>query len=230
MRLTKAAREIAALRRADIDRLKLAAKAWDDPHFIWNALLVSFATMGNSRGAKLVEDESIRVKVDFEVLRRLSSPQRRIAIYNALIEATVRMPRIKTTWLMDNHERIVADGGPVRVKALLEACPGREAKIGFLKLFRGIGDKYSRNILMDVYHPEFRHSIAYDERLKKVSEALGVSFGSSYRAAEEFFLGVAKDTGLSGWELDRLLYGYTKEVLAALGKAECRSAAPCKSE
>jgi hypothetical protein len=55
----------------------------------------------------------------------------------------------------------------IRWKADLCTQPGRDGKIAFLKTFHGIGDKYARNILMDVYHREFRDSIAYDERLKK---------------------------------------------------------------
>ena len=42
----------------------------------------------------------------------------------------------------------------------------------------GIGDKYARNIMMDVYHEDFRDSIAVDARIKAVSERLGLSFAS----------------------------------------------------
>ena len=56
----------------------------------------------------------------------------------------------KTEWLIENYDRIVTDGGPGPRKRALEACPGREAKIRFMKSFRGIGDKYARNLLMDI--------------------------------------------------------------------------------
>ena len=47
-------------------------------------------------------------------------------------------------------------GGPERAKELLLAQPDRDAKIKFLKAFPGIGPKYARNIMMDVYHRQFR--------------------------------------------------------------------------
>lgn len=66
-------------------------------------------------------------------------------------------------WLTENFERmIMADGGPVRVKAQLERCSSRAAKIEFLKTFQGIGDKYVRNVLANVYHPDLRNRIVCD--------------------------------------------------------------------
>lgn len=98
------------------------------------------------------------------------------------------------------------------MKADLCACAGRDAKIEFLKTFTGMGDKYARNILMDAYHREFRDSIAYDERLKKIAKALELDF-NTYGDAEQFFLDAARKAGLNGWELDRLLYHATDQVL-----------------
>jgi endonuclease III len=65
--------------------------------------------------------------------------------------------------------------------------PGREAKIRFLQTFPGIGPKYARNIMMDVYHEDFRNSIALDVRIKAISDSLGLSF-SSYADHESFYL------------------------------------------
>lgn len=164
-----------------------------------------------------MEDPAIRETVEFDAISRLSTSERRTTIRKALYAAKVRMPDIRTTWLIDNYDRIAADGGPESVKVILEGHPGRDGKIRFLKSFKGIGDKYARNLLMDVYHPDFRHSIAYDERLKKVSSAPGLDFRGNYEAAEAFFLGVAESAGLNGWELDRLLYQHNGDVLDALG-------------
>jgi hypothetical protein len=61
-------------------------------------------------------------------------------------------------------------------------------------------------------HREFRQSIAFDERLKKIANALGLKF-KNYADAEQFFLDVARSAGRNGWELDRLLYHATDEVL-----------------
>ena len=125
------------------------------------------------------------------------------------------MAERKAEWLCANFRRIQRDGGPDKVKAMLCACAGRDGKIAFLLTFDGIGPKYARNILMDAHHREFRDSIAYDERLKKVAEALGLKF-ARYEDAKFSFLDVARSAGLNGWELDRLLYNATEQILARI--------------
>jgi hypothetical protein len=87
----------------------------------------------------------------------------------------------------------------------------------WLKQFDGIGDKYARNLMMDVYHPDFRDSISVDERVRKVSAALGFRF-ESYAAHEAFYLGVARAAGLNGWEVDRLLYRCKDEVIRRVAR------------
>lgn len=81
--------------------------------------------------------------------------------------------------------------------------PGREAKIRFLESFPGIGPKYARNMMMDVYHEDFRDSIALDVRINVEHEA--------------FYRDAAREAGLNGWELDRLLFNYQSQVMARLG-------------
>lgn len=66
--------------------------------------------------------------------------------------------------------------------------------------------------MMDVYHEDFRDSIAIDERVKKVTEALGRHF-DTYEEHERFYLGIAEQAGLNGWELDRIMYGSLEEVI-----------------
>jgi hypothetical protein len=70
--------------------------------------------------------------------------------------------------------------------------------------------------MMDVYHEDFRNSIALDVRIKAISDALGLSF-SSYAEHELFYLNVARDAGINGWELDRLLFNFRNEVESLLG-------------
>ncbi len=217
-KLAKAVQEVAATHRTLIDALRRkATEEWNDPEFIWKALLSAFSTLGNSRGAKLVEDLALYRRVRFDTLRSLEAGQRRKAIRSALVDAGVSYRNRKTDWAVEAFERILAAGGPERVKEQLVACRGRAAKIRFLKTFKGIGDKYARDIMMDAYAPDFRESVAIDSRLKKVGEAVGVDYGGNYREAEQFFLEAAHEAGLSGWELDRTIYHCTNEVLDALG-------------
>jgi hypothetical protein len=176
--------------------------------FIWHHLLQSFATMGNSRGARgLIGDKSNYERVTFEALALLDATARREELDEVLRLAKVRMPDKKATWLDENFEMIQDMGGPAEVKQKALAQVGKKAKIAFLKRFKGIGPKYGRNIWMDVYHPDFYDAIAVDERIKGISRLLGYDF-ESYAAHERFYLEVAAEANLQGWEVDRLLYNY----------------------
>jgi len=214
--LVRAVRAVYPAHRDRIECLKRdGRRIWRARDFIWEQLLRSFSTMGNSRGARLMREPDLHDRVTYGVVAELSSKRRRAVLRNTLAAAPVRMADKKADWLCSNFRRIRRDGGPGAVKAALCACSGRDGKIAFLRTFEGIGEKYARNILMDAYHREFRHSIAFDERLKKVARALGLKFGT-YAEAERFFLDAARSAGLTGWELDRLLYNATDDVLAKI--------------
>jgi hypothetical protein len=135
------------------------------------------------------------------------------------------MPDLKADYICGCWERIHVLGGPQAARDQLLALPGRDAKIAFLKTFPGIGDKYSRNLLMDVYHEDFRDSIAIDARIKSIANAHGLTF-RSYSEHEQFWLEVARLAGLNGWELDRLLFRFTREFKPASGTAPKSSPQP----
>jgi hypothetical protein len=84
-----------------------------------------------------------------------------------------------------------------------------------MRQFAGIGDKYARNIWMDVYDPDFRTTIAIDERIKRISAALGVTF-RTYADHERFYQDIAHEAGLDGWDLDRLLYNFRDDIIMTL--------------
>ena len=87
--------------------------------------------------------------------------------------------------------------------------------------FDGIGDKYARNIWMDVYHPDFYDAIAVDERIKKITAAMGYAF-TRYDDHERFYQELAGEAGLQPCELDRLLYHFNEPILAALVRRQSR--------
>src|SRR5438552_1926486 len=113
-------------------------------------------------------------KVRFDVLSNLPVRDRRKTLHETLHAAKVRMPDRKASWLAQNFKTIVRMGGVLKAKEALLAKAGRDNKMDFLmKSFEGVGPKYARNIMMDVYDDDFRESIAVDERIKKVSTRLG---------------------------------------------------------
>ena len=203
--------------RAQLDKLK--ADGLSDrarPDFLWHFMLTSFATMGNSRGhAGLMSVPDHMRRLEFQRLVDAPPADRRATIEEIFRLSKIRMPSKKADWLAKNLLAIVNLGGLSTANEKAFSQVGRKAKITFLKQFAGIGDKYARNIWMDVYDPDFRSSIAIDERIKRVSVALGVSF-ASYESHEQFYQAIAEKAGIEPWELDRVLYWNRDQALAAI--------------
>ncbi len=190
------------------------------PDFVWHILLQSFATMGNSRGWDgLIGNQDNYTQVTFDALSGLEHAERLKKVNEVFRVAIVRRRKTKAGWLNRNYDLVAEMGGPEGAKKKALAQDGREAKIAFMKQFHGIGDKYARNIWMDVYHPEFRNTIAVDDRIKSVTQALGNEF-KNYEEEERFYQEIAEEVGLEGWEVDRLLYNYKDHFLAAIFASE----------
>jgi hypothetical protein len=218
-RLVEVVTRLAAERRAELEERKQNHADIARPDFLWHYLLQSFATMGRSSGWHgLIGNKTNYDRVTYPALEALSPTDRLRVAREVCRVAKVRMPDRKGDFIVGCFERIHGMGGPETAKALLLSQPGREAKIRWLKAMPGIGDKYARNIMMDVYHEDFRDSIAVDARIKAVSDTLGLSF-PSYSAHETFYLEVARQAGLNGWELDRLLYNFLAVVQSRLAHA-----------
>ncbi len=215
-RLVAVVRRLAAEKRGDLDKLKENHPDIARPDFLWHYLLQSFSTMGRSAGWHgLIGNRTNYDRVTYPALAVLPDNDRLRVAREVCRAAKVRMPDMKGDYIVGCFDRVRSMGGPEAAKTRLLAQTGREAKIRWLKAMPGIGDKYARNIMMDVYHEDFRDSIAVDARIKSVSERLGASF-PSYPSHERFYLGVAEQAGLNGWELDRLLYNFLPDVLSRL--------------
>jgi len=221
-RLAQLAKLIAARHRNELEEWKKRSSDLEHPYWLWESLLLSFSTMGRSKGAAaLMRNPELHRKVTYNALAKLSPRDRKRTLKETLRAAKlVRMPDRKAEWLHSAFDRISSEmGGIAEAKQALLSRAGPEAKMEFLRSFDGIGPKYSRNMLMDVYHPDFRDSIAIDQRIKAISKALGLSF-KNYDDHENFYRSVAHDAGLNGWELDRLMYRFTKEFLEGTNHAQ----------
>ena len=218
-RLAAAAKKIASKERQKLEELKKESAQLKRPDFVWYFLLQSFATWGKASGSEgLMRNLQNYNKVTYETLSGIPVDERPRVLEQTLRDAKVRYPEKKAKYLAWNFGLIQAIGGLVAAKDKLLKAPGRQAKIEFLEGFKGIGSKYARNIMMDVYHEDFRGSIALDARIKGVSKALGLSFGS-YEDEEQFYRDVAHDAGLQAWELDRLIFNFRTGILAELAKS-----------
>jgi hypothetical protein len=216
-RLAAVVRTLAAEKRTELERLKQEHSGLARPDFIWHYLLQSFSTMGRAAGWHgLIGNKNNYQQVTYNVLASLAPDARRTQVRQVCLAAKVRMPDMKADYILRCFDYVRQLGGPEAAKAKLLNQPGREAKIRFLQTFPGIGPKYARNIMMDFYHEDFRNGIALDVRIKAISDALGLSF-SSYAEHESFYLTVAREAGINGWELDRLLFNFREEVESRLG-------------
>jgi len=210
--LAAVVRELATEHRDQLEELKENHADIERPDFLWHYLLQSFATMGRSSGWEgLIGEKANYDRVTYPALMDLPASERLTVASEVCRVAKVRMPDRKGTFIIGCFERIHGLGGPEAAKSVLLAQRGREEKIRWLKAMPGIGDKYARNIMMDVYHEDFRDCIAVDARIESITKKLGLTF-ASYASHEEFYLDVARQAGLNGWELDRLMYNFLNEV------------------
>jgi hypothetical protein len=219
--LATVVKPLAEKHRKTLEKRKKEEKQLKRPDFLWHYMLQSFATYGNVRGWDgLIGNTENYEKVTYEALSKLSAARRLSRLEETLLKAKVRMPNKKAGWLAENFNRIKEMGGPEAAKEALLSKPDRNEKIKFLKAFSGIGDKYARNIMMDVYHPDFRDSIAIDARIEGITEMLGLEF-KKYDEHERFYVEAAHEAGLTGWELDRLMFNFTEEVVEKLKEVLC---------
>lgn len=183
---------------------------------VWFLLLDAMSTWGNSRGHDgLIKDGDNFQRVTFRVLKPLAPRVRRAQLGIVLRAAKVRMPDRKAEYLARNFDQIEALGGLAAVKKAMFDLKGRNAKIEFLRRFHGIGEKYARDCWMNLKDPDFEDCVALDVRVLRVERLLGSDRGG-YAGREQSLVGLAHDAGLSGWELDRILYNYSGWVLEAL--------------
>lgn len=221
-RVAAVAKSLAKEKKQKLDELKAEEKQLDRPDLLWHYLLQSFATMRGVRGwAGLIGNQNNYQKVTYQALAKLPDSKRLAVAEQTCRDAKVNYPARKAIYIVESFNRVAQLGGPEAAKQELLKQPGRDAKIRFLKGFLGIGDKYARNMMMDVYHPDFRDSIAIDSRVAGLSEFLGLSFPrGAYDQHEQFYLAVAEEAGLNGWELDRLIFNFRDEFFSRLHSSE----------
>jgi tetratricopeptide (TPR) repeat protein len=212
--LAEVAREVYRRRRKDLQRLKQEGKRLiQRPDFLWLRLLKTFATWGGARGWErlVAEPEDLR-RLAYGALAKLSPAGRRLEILYIFRQAGIRWPNKKADCLDRCFDQIKTMGGPEEAKRLLLEQDGAHAKIRFLTSLKCIGPRFARNIMMGAYHEDFRNTIAVDARIKRISACLSLNF-DHHDEEERFYQLVAEEAGISGWELDRLMFNYTGEFL-----------------
>ncbi|MDD2756919.1 MAG: hypothetical protein PHS80_15505 [Methanothrix sp.] len=186
------------------------------PDFLWYQLLVSYSTWGGASGYDgMIKDENRYQQITYSELINLSNEGRVNRLRQIMKDAKVRYYKKKAPMLARCFKKIEAMGGLGQANAMLFNKKFAAEMEKFLDDFPGIGQKYANNIMMDCYHPFFREKMALDSRIQSVSNELGLNI-KKYSDHEKFYLNIAKEAGIEGWELDRLIFAHRDEFLNAL--------------
>jgi hypothetical protein len=183
------------------------------PDLLWRRLCSVVATSGSSVNAEAFM-ALYDTKLRFDLLPERSVARKKV-IYAALEEAKVpRMREQKAQFLSENYKKVKKLGGPQHATAIMLSLSGKSEKRAWIQEFDGIGQKYSNDIWMAICDPDFQDAIALDTRVKNFAKALG--FTVPLKSLEVQLLEFASSCGLTGWELDRLIYNFGSLILKTL--------------
>ncbi|MDD2836754.1 MAG: hypothetical protein PHY05_11490 [Methanothrix sp.] len=186
------------------------------PDFLWHELLVSYSTWGGiSRNESMITDKNKNQQITYAELKNLSNEDRVNRLRQIMKDAKIHYYKKKAPMLARCFEKIEELGGLEQANAMLLNKKCAAEMTGFFNDFPGIGPKYANNIMMDCYHPLFHEKIALDSRIRSVSNELRLNL-KRYSDHENFYLNIAKEAGIEGWELDRLIFEHRDEFLNAL--------------
>lgn len=204
-----------------LELMKIAGpKRAGAPDFVWRALLTSHSTWGGIRGADDFEKNYQLVRYE-NLIGLASAPQRKNALKDAFWHKWGHYREMKLRCACSNFQKVLALGGGPAASNQARRCRGLKEKKAFMMQFDGVGEKYGRDIWMDVYDSDFRDSIAVDQRVKNVLKALGLDRKlRSYVQREGFLREVALNAGVEPWELDRLLFNFGPFFIWAIESAD----------
>ena len=194
---------------------------------LWIRVLSQVVAAGNAAPVYTLENSvAVRERLAYARLQKLPSRLRRQGIHCVLRAIGTRYvgekPRNrKVDAALHNFEAMVKAGGPQRFFNKLAARKGTVAKIAYLsehlKYFKKKG---CRDILIELQLAS--DCIALDQRIRNILEAVGVqsdrrSIDRQYEEIERQLLQkVAKRSGLTGGQLDRILFQNYGDIMVRL--------------
>lgn len=183
----------------------------EDPDWAWFVFVQSYATNGGvGRWEAFLRTEGRR-RVRWDALFEGAPDDVYAAAgrLNALSQEFLAPRRAGRTRpaLMATFQRFCEFGGPGVVAQTWNAHDEERSLLRWLRTFPMIGEKYSRNMCMDVAHPLVLDHIALDHRINALcNRVIGAPSSGSYDMRERWLYEVAVDLGINGWYLDRLLF------------------------
>jgi hypothetical protein len=189
-------------------------------------VLSQIVVAGNAApGYALVHSEAVREKLAFSRLKRMA-PRLRCKVIHSVLRAigTRYVGRSSRSGKVDaalhNFEVLVRAGGPAKFFTHVASLKTTEAKIAFLcKNLKFCKRKGCRDTLIELRLAN--DCVALDQRLRKILLCVGAkvpkSIDSQYEEIErELIDQVAKPSGFSGGELDRVLFQNAGDVMVCL--------------
>lgn len=212
--LTVFLRNAAYEHRDRLEHTKNEAQRWGThPDWPWNGVVLSAATRGGSARWNRNVEPRYEAELSWKALDGLPADEIR-----RRFESVGRFWRRTADWLEAVYRHVRDSGGPTKIRVTL-AHLNTEEVIAFWTAFPDVGNKYARNIMMDIYDPRFREGrFAIDSRIKSLLPGLGYQDRNHYDAQEAFLDALATDVGIEGWELDRLLYQAHQRITARLAE------------
>lgn len=194
----------AGIRKVYDDHVTASKARLKSDTWLWDALLLSMATYGSSAGAERLHSKP-RPELAYGELVRRTVDQRKAVIEKHYREINGRYLGRKIECLSQAIDVFERSGGLSAFQNKIRSLGSADEKIQALLQLKGIGEKYARNIWMDVGDEHVINSIAIDSRIMKLLNALGLQ-GLTYKDQERELLKLAAICGINGWMLDRLLY------------------------
>lgn len=183
------------------------------PDMLWRRLCSVVSTSGSSVNSEAFM-ERYETELRFDVLPKTHAARTK-AIRSVLVDAKVPRRQEQKAEDLSRNYKIVSDlGGPIDATKAMLSQVGKADKQAWVRKFNGVGKKYSNDIWMCICDPDFENAIALDTRVKNFAKSIGFDIKSSNLERE--LLDFARDCGLSGWELDRLIYNFGSLILRTL--------------
>ncbi|WP_430253119.1 hypothetical protein [Neorhizobium sp. DAR64872/K0K18] len=219
--LKEISEEEIAIARKNAERRWVSIANGDEPYWFWNAFVQSSATNGGAGHL----DRLIFIRKEFESACGIDPLEwETVTQYdNELLSQWVGVAANPHYQRWEQIRGRLKDFVTTNRCNLVEVSlrlqgSDRAACIKLLKAIPGISDKYARNLMMDVGHPEFMDgSFALDSRILGFLEAttgLGHTYSQTSKTkwTENELVAIAHEAGHTAWEVDRLIFGFWSQL------------------
>jgi hypothetical protein len=202
-------------------------KSWRQrkPTQLWLRVLSQVVVAGNAApGYTLQQSKAVGEKLAFSRLEKLPPQLRRERIHRVLHVIGTRYVgkksrNRKVDAAVHNFEALVNAGGPRQFFEKVASEKGTQAKVRYLsKTLKYYKKKGCRDILIELRLAS--DCMALDQRIRKILEGVGVkihrSIDKHYEQIERELIEKVAKPGLTGGELDRVLFQNAGDIMVRL--------------